>query len=87
MPTLKAGRIFHLTLNEEGTALAKEPAELFRSENRYRDIAFGPEGTTIYVITDPTGLVQAINGSGVSHDLWSPGSLLKFKYVDDGLNK
>jgi PQQ-dependent dehydrogenase (s-GDH family) len=86
MPTLKAGRIFHLTLNEDGTALAKEPMELFRSENRYRDIAFGPEGKTIYVITDPTGLVQAINGGGVSHDLWNPGSLLVFKYVGDGLN-
>jgi 6-phosphogluconolactonase (cycloisomerase 2 family) len=87
MPTLKAGRIFHLTLNEDGTALAKEPMELFRSENRYRDIAFGPEGKTIYVITDLTGLVQSINGIGVSHDLWNPGSLLVFKYVGDGLNK
>lgn len=87
MPTLKAGRIFHLTLNEDGTALAKEPMELFRSENRYRDIAFGPEGKTIYVITDPRGLVQAIIGGGVSHDLWNPGSLLVFKYVGDGLNK
>ena len=90
MPTLKAGRIFHLTLNEDGRALAKEPMELFRSENRYRDITFGPEGKTIYVITDPRGLVQAINdggGGGVSHDLWNPGSLLVFKYVGDGLNK
>jgi hypothetical protein len=30
MTTLKAGRIFHLILNEDGTALAEDPVELFR---------------------------------------------------------
>jgi hypothetical protein len=42
MTTLKAGRIFQLALNENGTALAHDPVELFQSENRYRDVAFGP---------------------------------------------
>jgi hypothetical protein len=31
------------------------PVELFRSENRYRDVAFDPDGRTIYVITDSSG--------------------------------
>ena len=56
MTTLKAGKIFKITLNENGTAVAGEPQELFRSENRYRDIAFGPDRHgTFYVITDNKG--------------------------------
>jgi PQQ-dependent dehydrogenase (s-GDH family) len=77
--TLKAGRIFHLTLNKDGTALAREPVELFRSENRYRDVAFSPDGHTIYVISDSFGPTQAIKGGATTH-LWNPGSLLMFKY-------
>ena len=51
MPTLKTGKIFKLTLNDNGTALAKEPIELFHSQDRYRDLAFSPVGRTIYAIT------------------------------------
>jgi PQQ-dependent dehydrogenase (s-GDH family) len=79
MTTLKGGRIFHLTLNEDGTALEGDPAELFRSENRYRDLAFGPDGRTIYVITDSFGPAQNIEG-GSTTELWMPGSLLMFSY-------
>ena len=79
MTTLKAGNIFQLTLNENGTALASDPVELFRSENRYRDVAFSPDGTTIYVITDSTGPVQAIEGGPIAN-IKNPGSLLMFKY-------
>ena len=82
MTTLKAGRIFQITLNENGTAFAREPVELFRSENRYRDIAFDPDGRTIYVITDVMGPVQAMKEGPITPTtgLWSPGSLLMFRY-------
>jgi PQQ-dependent dehydrogenase (s-GDH family) len=82
MTTLKAGRIFQLALNENGTALAGEPVELFRSENRYRDIAFDPDGRTIYVITDVQGPVQAMKEGPITPttSLWSPGSVLMFRY-------
>lgn len=93
MPTLKAGRILQLTLNENGTELAGDPVELFRSENRYRDIEFSPDGRTIYVITDSSGPVQAIiegdifpileNPGSVLElvaDLQNPGSILEFRY-------
>lgn len=79
MTTLKGGKIFKLEMNESGTGLAGDPLELFRSENRYRDIAFGPDGRTIYVITDSFGPVQGINGR-VTTSLWNPGSLLSFRY-------
>ncbi len=80
MTTLKAGKIFLLKLNGDGTALAENPKELFRSENRYRDVAFSPDGSTLYVITDSFGPAQAIGG-GATADLWNPGSLLAFKYT------
>jgi len=53
--------------------------ELFHSENRYRDVAFGPDGLTIYAITDSAGPAQAIDG-GATTELWNPGSLLVFRY-------
>ena len=83
MTTLKAGRIFQLELNKTGTGLASDPVELFRSENRYRDIAFGPDGKTLYVITDVSGPVQAMKAGPITPttELWSPGSVLVFKYV------
>jgi hypothetical protein len=86
MTALKAGRIFQIALNENGTALAREPVELFRSENRYRDIAFGPDGRTLYVITDMMGPVQAMKEGPITPTtaLWSPGSLLVFRYEGDG---
>ena len=74
MTTLKGGRI-SLELNKNGTALASDPVELFRSENRYRDVAFGPDGRTVYVITDVSGPVQALKSGPINPtDLWSPGS-------------
>jgi len=79
MMTLKAGRIFHINLNDNGTALESDPVELFHSENRYRDVAFSPDGSAIYEITDSFGPVQAFGG-GATTDLWNPGSLLMFKY-------
>lgn len=83
MTTLKSGRIFHLVLNANGTSLAGEPQELFRSENRYRDLAFGPDGRTIYVITDSSGFAQNLEGGATTH-LWTPGALIEFKYVGQG---
>ncbi|MDQ4101674.1 MAG: PQQ-dependent sugar dehydrogenase [Thermoproteota archaeon] len=97
MTTLKAGRIFHLALNENGTELAGDPVELFRSENRYRDLTFSPDGRSIYVITDSAGPVQAFIGDLfpiledpdsvpelIATIQQNPGSLLEFRY--DGNN-
>lgn len=50
---------------------ARDAVELFRSENRYRDVAFGPDGRTIYLITDSSEPAQAIEG-GATTDLWEP---------------
>jgi hypothetical protein len=89
MTTLKAGKIFKMALDKNGTAVAGKPEELFRSENRYRDIAFSPDGLTLYVITDMKGPVQAMKEGPITPitELWSPGSLLAFKFVGGGLAK
>lgn len=79
MTTLKGGQIFQLTLNEDGTELTGEPVEMFRSENRYRDLTFSPDGSTIYVITDSSGPVQAIEGGPIAV-IKNPGSVLMFKH-------
>jgi hypothetical protein len=42
-------------LNDNGTSPETCPLKLFRSENRYRDAAFNPDGSTIDVITDIRG--------------------------------
>ena len=86
MTTLKAGKIFKIALDDNGTAVSSEPEELFRSENRYRDIAFSPDGSTIYVITDVRGPVQAMKDGPITPTLtlWSPGALIAFKYVGGG---
>jgi len=86
MTTLKAGKIFKIALNDNGTAVPGEPEELFRSENRYRDIAFAPDGSTIFVITDVRGPVQVMKEGPIvpTTTLWSPGSLIAFKYVGGG---
>ncbi len=82
MPTLKAGRILQLTFNENGTELASNPVELFRSENRYRDVEFSPDGRTIYVITDSSGPVQAIIDGDIFPILEDPSSVLPSPVVE-----
>ena len=86
MTMLKAGKVFKITLDDGGTAVSGDPQELFRSENRYRDIAFSPDGSTVYVITDPAGPVQAMKEGPITPTttLWSPGALVAIKYVGVG---
>jgi hypothetical protein len=52
---------------------------LFRSANRYRDIALHPDGRTIYLATDPEGPSRGPDGA--PRTLVNPGSILEFTYV------
>jgi PQQ-dependent dehydrogenase (s-GDH family) len=85
MTTLKGGKIIKMALDENGN-ISSKPQELFRSENRYRDIAFSPDGSMLYVITDKAGPVQSLSKGPIipTTTLWSPASLIVFKYV--GIN-
>ena len=56
-------------------------AELFRTANRYRDIAIGRDSRTFYFVTDNNGLGRTTDPSGASvRTFATPGSVLEFKY-------
>ena len=83
MTTLKAGKIFQIELNDNGTAWQVTPLNF---SARRTDIAMSPlvlMAVRMYVITDVSGPVQALKSGPITPttDLWSPGSVLVFKYV------
>jgi len=54
--TLKGGKIARLKLSSDGLSVIKtapyDTISYFRSVNRFRDVAFAPDGNTIYTIID-----------------------------------
>jgi PQQ-dependent dehydrogenase (s-GDH family) len=77
--SLIRGAVYRLPLAADGRSVQGAPSELFKSANRYRDIALNPDGRTIYLATDPTGPSRDAAGV-VSQKLANPGSILEFKY-------
>jgi len=77
--SLIRGAVYRLPLAADGRSVKEPPAELFRTTNRYRDVALNPDGRTIYLATDPSGPNR--DPSGVANQkLANPGSILEFKY-------
>ena len=63
------GTVYRVKLNTAGDAAVGRTLEYFKSHNRYRDVLVGPDGRTIYAITDASG-------EGAEQ----PGSLLAFTW-------
>jgi len=82
--TLKRGSLYVLPLSADGQSAAGHMSRYFRSENRFRDTAINPDGKTIYVATDPDGLVESANG-GVTTSMQNKGAILAFTYVGEGV--
>ena len=80
LPTLKRGSLYRLPLSADGRSLSGPIERYFQSENRFRDIAVGPDQRTIYVATDVSGLAEALGG-GVTTTMQNPGSILVFTYM------
>jgi PQQ-dependent dehydrogenase (s-GDH family) len=78
--SLIRGAVYRLSLGADGRAVQGPPVELFRSANRYRDIAINPNGQTLYLATDPVGPSRDAAGA-VSQKLANPGSILEFTYA------
>jgi PQQ-dependent dehydrogenase (s-GDH family) len=76
--SLIRGTVYRLPLAADGRTTGDMPVELFRTANRYRDIALGSDGRTFYLITDVTGPYR--NAAGAAQPLANPGSVLEFKY-------
>jgi PQQ-dependent dehydrogenase (s-GDH family) len=77
--SLIRGAVYRLSLAPDGRSTQGPPSELFKSANRYRDIALNPDGRTIYLATDVTGPSRDAAGV-VSQKLANPGSILELKY-------
>jgi PQQ-dependent dehydrogenase (s-GDH family) len=81
--TLKRGSLYVLPLKADGKTPAGPFSRYFQSENRFRDTAISPDGKTIYVATDPGGLVESASG-GVTSTMRDPGAILAFTYEGEG---
>jgi len=77
--SLVRGAVFRLPLSTDGRSVKEPPSELFKTMNRYRDIALNPDGRTIYLAADPSGPHRDAAGV-VTQKLANPGSILVFTY-------
>ncbi len=94
--TLKEGTIFRAklqstTITYEGGSIpfssiqsdgsSRPGYEVFHGSNdRYRDLAFSPDGLTMYVITDSGGTTSGPSGSS-SVSIENPGVIMKIEFV------
>lgn len=83
VPTLKRGSLYVLPLTPDGKSAAGHFSRYFQSVNRFRDIAMNPDGRTIYLATDPQGVVGSLD-AGVTSNIEDPGAILAFTYVGEG---
>ena len=79
-PGMTMGRVYRVKLSEDGRSAVGSNEELFRTANRYRDIAIGPDQRTFYLVTDNNGLGRTTDPSGASvRTFANPGSVLEFR--------
>jgi len=84
MPSLKHGTIYRMQLDATGTKVVGDPDEneFFKTVNRYRDVAIGPDGLSLYVATDVDGNTQDRSGRPAAA-VENPGAILEFRYSRD----
>ena len=81
LPGMTSGRVYRMKLSEDGKSVVGPNEELFRSQNRYRDVAITPDGRTFYFASDPEGLGKVTDLSGALVTTYAnPGAILEFKY-------
>jgi PQQ-dependent dehydrogenase (s-GDH family) len=76
---MRTGAVYRLKLDSAGTAVMGDAVEYFKADDRYRDIAFSPDGRRIFLVTDSFGTTADSSG-GTTKALANPGSLLEFTY-------
>lgn len=79
MTNLKDGTVYHLSLRDGGARIGAV-TPLWKAQNRYRDTAFSPDGRSVYVATDSTGVVRGADGTP-TFDLTDPGSIIEFRWT------
>jgi hypothetical protein len=71
--------VYRLPLAAGGRAVHEPPVGVFKTTNRYRDIAVHPTQRTFYLATDPTGRTADDAGTP-TQSLANPGSILEFSF-------
>jgi PQQ-dependent dehydrogenase (s-GDH family) len=75
------GRVYRVKMSADGRTAEGPNEELFRTTNRYRDIAIGRDQRTFYLVTDNNGLGRTVDASGANvRTFANPGSILEFRY-------
>ena len=64
-------------LSTDGQKAVGKPERLWRTDNRYRDLAISPDGRRIFVVTDIGGAHDTIEG-GAAFEVANPGAILVF---------
>ena len=82
--TLKRGSLYVLPLGPDGKTAAGHFSRYFQSENRFRDTAVSTDGRTLYIATDPGGVVGATD-AGTTSKMENPGAVLAFNYAGEGM--
>ena len=59
--TLKHGALYRFKLTPDGRSI-KDIEQTFVTVNRYRDLSLGPDGKTVYIVTDSEGLARNVEG-------------------------
>jgi PQQ-dependent dehydrogenase (s-GDH family) len=75
--SLKQGTVYRVPLSADGATINGNVTPLFKTTNRYRDIAVKPDGRAFYVITDAQGSTASVDG-GATASLENKGSVLEF---------
>lgn len=81
--TLKRGSLYVAKLSADGKSVISPMSRYFQSDNRFRDSAVSPDGRTIYIATDPSGMAEAVAG-GTTRNMQNKGAILAFTYVGEG---
>jgi PQQ-dependent dehydrogenase (s-GDH family) len=84
MPSLKHGTVYRIQLDAAGTAVVGDPDEneVFKTVNRYRDVAVSPDGLALFIATDVAGNTQDPSGRPAA-SVENSGAILEFRYVTD----
>jgi PQQ-dependent dehydrogenase (s-GDH family) len=78
--SLLKGVVYRVPLSDDGRTAQGAPAQIFKTTNRYRDIAIGPDQQVFYLATDITGRT-ADDAGAPTQALANPGSILEFTYA------
>jgi PQQ-dependent dehydrogenase (s-GDH family) len=80
LPAMLRGLVYRLPLSADGRSVVGPPIEIFKTTNRYRDLAVAPDQRTFYVVTDNDGRTLDDKGTPV-RVVANPGAVLEFKYA------